>query len=133
MSTPYQDRDLPAPALNPGDEAYFDAAREGRFMLKRCPDCGEYHWYPRPLCPFCLSDRTEWVEAKGTGEIYTFSVTRRAGPIPYAIAHVTLDEGVTMMSNIVDCDLDDIRVGQRVTVVFKAAADGFMLPCFKPL
>lgn len=130
MATPYQQRELGAPALNPGDEVYFDAAREGRLLVKRCTACQAFHFYPRPLCPHCFSDATEWVEARGTGTIYTFSVTRRAGPIPYAIAHVTLSEGVTMMSNIVDCDLDEIRVGQEVRVVFKPSADGGQLPCF---
>ncbi|MCC5859433.1 MAG: Zn-ribbon domain-containing OB-fold protein [Ectothiorhodospiraceae bacterium] len=132
MATPYQDRDMAAPALNPGDEPYFEAAKERRLLVKRCKDCGEYHFYPRPICPHCFSDQTEWVEAQGTGTIYTFSVTRRAGPIPYAIAHVTLDEGVSMMSNIVDCDLDEIRVGQPVKVVFKHTRENWMVPCFTP-
>ena len=51
--------------------------------------------------------------------IYTYSVMRRGAPEPYAIAYVTLAEGPTMMTNIVDCDLDGIRIGQKVKVVFK--------------
>ena len=132
MATPYRDRKIPPPPLNPGDERFFDAAAQGKVMLKRCAACGEFHFYPRPLCPFCFSDRTEWVEAQGTGTVYTFSVTRRAGPIPYAIAYVTLDEGVSMMTNIVDCDLDTIRIGQRVRVVFKPTDGGPPVPMFAP-
>jgi uncharacterized OB-fold protein len=132
MATPYRDRKIPPPPLNPGDERFFDAAAQGKVMIKRCAACGEFHFYPRPLCPFCFSDRTEWVEAQGTGTIYTFSVTRRAGPIPYAIAYVTLDEGVSMMTNIVDCDLDTIRIGQRVRVVFKPTDGGPPVPMFAP-
>ena len=67
------------------------------------------HHYPRAICPFCFSDKTEWSEASGKGTIYTYSVMRRA-PVPYAIAYVTLDEGPTMMTNIVDCDLDKLEV-----------------------
>ena len=78
---------------------------EGKFLLRKCTACGEAHCYPRTLCPFCFSDKTEWVEASGKGTIYTYSVMRRA-PVPYAIAYVTLAEGPTMMTNIVDCDLD---------------------------
>ncbi|HSD55503.1 MAG TPA: Zn-ribbon domain-containing OB-fold protein [Burkholderiales bacterium] len=130
MPTPYRDRKIPPPQINPGDERFFDAAAQGKLLIKRCADCGECHFYPRPLCPFCFSDRTEWVEAAGTGTIYSFSVTRRAGPIPYAIAYVTLDEGVTMMTNIVDCDLDAIRIGQRVRVVFKPTEGGPPVPMF---
>lgn len=132
MATPYELRTMLSPQANPGDEPYFMAAAENKLLIKSCSACGENHFYPRPICPFCFSDRTEWAEVKGSGEIYTFSVTRRAGPTPYAIAFVTLDEGVTMMTNIVDCDLDTIRIGQRVKVVFKPTEDGQPVPCFAP-
>jgi uncharacterized OB-fold protein len=132
MATMYQERPIPAPELNPGDEPYFEAASTGKLLIKQCTACAKVFFYPRPLCPFCLSDRTEWVEASGRGTVYTFSVTRRAGPIPYAIAFVTLEEGVTMMTNIVDCDLDEIRIGQPVKVVFKQTEGEWKVPCFAP-
>lgn len=132
MSTPYQDRPLGNVVVDAATEAYWAAAREGVLMLRRCTACKEPHWYPRPICPFCQGD-TEWEPAQGAGEIYSVSVTRRAGPIPYALALVRLDEGVTMMSNIVDCDLDTIRIGQRVKVVFKKADDGNAVPMFTPV
>jgi hypothetical protein len=56
----------------------------------------------------------------------------RRVPIPYAIAYVTLEEGVTMMTNIVDCDLDAIRIGQKVTVVFRPTEGGPPVPMFAP-
>jgi hypothetical protein len=132
MATPAQDRKLRDPAINPGDEPYFDAAAQGKLLVKKCNDCGEYHHYPRPFCPFCFSEKVEWVEAKGTGEIYTYSVTRRGGPVPYCIGYVTLDEGPKMMTNIVDCDLDSVKVGQKVKVVFKKTENGFSVPMFTP-
>ena len=131
MTTPYQDRKIPAPKCNDGDEVYFNAATEGKLFVKQCADCGEYHHYPRALCPFCFSDKTEWKESKGTGTIYSYSITRTSGPVPYAIAYVTLDEGPTMLTNIVDCDLDTIRCGQRVNVTFKQSEDGPSIPVFK--
>jgi uncharacterized OB-fold protein len=132
MATQYQERKMRDPALNPGDQPYFDAAAEGKLMLKKCADCGQHHHYPRALCPFCMSERVQWVQAKGTGEIYTFSVSRRAGPVVYCIAYVTLDEGVKMMTNIVDCDLDSIKVGQKVKVAFKKTEGGVSMPVFAP-
>ena len=132
MATPYKDRQIPDPALNIGDEHYYEAAGQGKLLLKKCADCGEVHHYPRAVCPFCLSDKVSWQEAKGTGTIYTYSVTRRGGPVPYCIAYVKLDEGVSMMTNIVDCDLDDIRVGQAVKVTFKKTAGGVSVPMFTP-
>ena len=132
MATPYQERKIRDPALNPCDQPYFDAAAEGKLMLKKCRDCGQHHHYPRGLCPHCFSDKVEWVEAKGTGEIYTYSVTRRGPPTPYCIAYVTLDEGVRMMTNIVDCDLDAVKIGQKVKVVFRKSEGGAAVPMFTP-
>lgn len=64
MTTPYQERKLRDPAMMPGDQPYFDAAAEGRLMLKKCGDCGEHHHYPRALCPHCFSDKVEWVHSQ---------------------------------------------------------------------
>ncbi len=125
------ERKIPAPAVNPETKAFWDAAAAGRLMLGKCEACGQVHFYPRALCPFCLSDNTALQPAAGTGTIYTYSVMRRA-PIPYAIAYVTLDEGVSMMTNIVDCDLDGIRIGQKVRLVWKPSEGGPPVPMFTP-
>ena len=98
------ERKISAPAVNLETQPFWDATAEGKLLYKKCTACGEPHFYPRTHCPFCFSDKTEWVEASGQGTIYTYSVMRRAA-IPYAIAYVTLAEGPTMMTNIVDCDL----------------------------
>jgi hypothetical protein len=127
MSTPA--RKIPAPQVNPEIQPFFDAAAQGRLMIKRCAACGQTHHYPRALCPFCASERTEWVPASGRGTIYSYSVMRRV-PVPYAIAYVTLEEGVTMMTNIVDCDLDGLHIGQSVKVTFKPTDGGPPVPMF---
>lgn len=132
MAVPYQDRKIETPQLNEGDAPYFEAATAGKLLVKYCNDCRQYHHYPRALCPFCFSDRTEWKEAKGTGTVYSFSVTQVPGRTPYAIAYVTLDEGPSMMTNIVDCDLDTIACGQKVRVTFKPTDGGPSIPMFKP-
>ena len=72
------------------------------------------------------------LDAAGTGHIYTYSVSRIGVPIPFALAYVKLAEGVTMMTNIVDCDLDALAIGMPVRVVFKAAEDGAKVPMFTP-
>ena len=124
-------RPIPAPPVSPESQPFWDAAAAGRLLLKRCEACGEPHYYPRPICPFCGSDRTTWLEASGRGTIYSYSVFRRA-PVPYAIAYVTLEEGPTMMTNIVDADLDAIRIGQRVRVRFTPTEGGPPVPTFVP-
>jgi uncharacterized OB-fold protein len=124
-------RTIPAPPVNPDTKPFWDAAADGRLLVKRCEACGELHYYPRALCPFCGSDRTAWQPVSGRGTIYSYSVFRRA-PVPYAIAYVTLEEGPTMMTNIVDGDLDAIRIGQRVRVRFVPADGGPPVPMFAP-
>jgi uncharacterized OB-fold protein len=126
-----QDRKIIAPPVNPETQAFWDAASQGRLLIKKCNACGEVHFYPRNICPFCFSDQTEWQEASGRGTIYTYSVMRRT-PIPYAIAYVELEEGPRIMTNIVDCDLDTIRIGQAVRLVFKASEGGQQVPMFAP-
>ena len=126
-----QERKILAPSVNPETKPYWDAAAEGKLLVKKCTACGELHFYPRANCPFCFSDKTVWQEASGKGTIYTYSVMRRA-PIPYAIGYVTLEEGPTMMTDIVDCDLDSIKIGQKVQLVFKPSEGGPPVPMFTP-
>jgi uncharacterized protein len=132
MATPYQERKLVAPAPNVENQEFADATAQGKLLVAKCSACGEFHFYPRRICPFCHSLDVKWVESKGQGTVYTYSVTRKAGPIVWTIAYVTLDEGPTMLSNIVDCDQDTVRIGQRVKVVFKAAENGYKVPMFTP-
>jgi uncharacterized OB-fold protein len=126
-----KERPISAPLVNPETEPFWAAAREGRFLIKACTACGRSHWYPRAICPYCFSDRTEWRASTGTGKIYSVSVMKRA-PQVYAIAYVTLDDGPTMMTNIVDCDFDTLAIGDRVRVTFKPAEDGTPYPQFTP-
>jgi uncharacterized protein len=124
-------RKIPAPEPSPETQAFWDGAAQGKLLIKKCRGCGEVHYYPRALCPFCGSDATEWQAAAGTGTLYSYSVMRRA-EVPYAIAYVTLDEGVTMMTNLVDCDFDRLKIGQRMKVVFTPTDGGAPVPTFTP-
>ena len=126
------ERAIPAPVTSPETEAFWDAARDGRFLLRWCTRCERPHWYPRALCPFCLGSEMEWREASGQGEIYAFSVMRRA-PQVYTVAYVTLREGPTMLTNIRGCDPDQLRIGQPVRVVFAPSEGGPPVPMFTPL
>ena len=121
---------IPGPARAPGTEPFWQAALQGKLMLRRCTKCGQVHYYPRVQCPACWGD-TEWVESAGTGEVYTFSEMARANP-PYVIAYVMLDEGVAMMTHLVDCDPASICIGQKVRVVFRTAHDESVVPMFTP-
>ena len=128
--------DKPLPVIDPDSAPYWRAAKEHRLLLKRCSSCGKAHFYPRELCPHCHADTVDWIEARGTGSIYSFTVARRpAGPAfkpdaPYVVAIIELDEGARMMTNIVGCPPDSVKIGQRVSVVFEDVTDEISLPKF---
>ncbi len=124
-------RILPDPVVSPETEAFWSAASEGRFLVRHCTACARSHWYPRTMCPFCASIATEWRDGSGTATVYSYSVMRRASE-PFVMAYVTLSEGPTMMTNIVDCDADAIRIGDALELVFCKSESGFSVPCFRP-
>ncbi len=129
-----QKRTMPAPAVDPETQEFWAAIEEKRLLIRYCNACDAPHYYPRTICPHCGSDDTIFKEASGKGSIYSYSVMRRV-PVPYAIAYVTLEgTDISMMTNIVDCDLDALHVGQDVRVVFsETEGEGPPLPTFTPV
>ncbi len=110
---------------------FWVAAAAGRFLVRACNQCGKVHWYPRIFCPFCSSEDTAWRASAGRGRLYAFSeVVRTASP--YVLAFVRLDEGPIMMTNIIDCDPDTLRIDQPVRFVMQACAEGRTVPMFTP-
>jgi uncharacterized OB-fold protein len=119
---------------------FWDAAREGRLVLPRCQRCGRAHWYPRHTCPFCASRDLTWVPAEGSGTLETFTVVRQAFATagarrepPYVVGIVRLAEGPRMTSSLVDCPLDELRVGLPVRVRFDEVSGlDVPIPVFAP-
>jgi len=128
----------PLPNVTPESQRYWEAAADGEFLLRECQECGLVYHYPRALCPDCFSDDVEWVSASGTGTVYTVSSTEHVEgwpeeTLPHVVAYVELDEGPCVMTNIVDCDPEDVEVGTPVEVTFVDAADGdIAVPVFTP-
>ena len=128
--------DLP----NPDHETqeYWDAARGGRLLIKRCAACGKAHFYPRPFCPHCWSNDVSWEEASGRATLYTYSIVRRNDlppfneRVPYVAAVVDLEEGPRMMTNLEQCDEADIAIGMPVRVAFRKETDDFTFPVWIP-
>lgn len=125
-------RPVPAPAVTIESKPFFDAAAEGRFLIKRCTACGEAHWYPRTICPFCHSDQTVWEESKGEGVVYSFSILRKSPSGPYALAYVTLAEGPNVLTNILDVAPEDVKIGMAVKVKLQDTDGGPPVPVFVP-
>ena len=91
----------------------------------KCTNCGELYFPPRVVCPICRrKGKIENVQFKGKGKIYTFSIVETPTSdfktiAPYAVAIIELDEGVKLTSQIVECDLDKIEIGDPVEMVFR--------------
>jgi len=86
-----------------------------------------------------MSDKVEWVKASGRGKVLSFTIVYRpvtqafAGEVPYIVALITLDEGPQMMSNIVGCPLEKVRIGMSVEATFEDWTEEISVPKFKPI
>ncbi|GAB7032860.1 hypothetical protein JCM4914_43210 [Streptomyces platensis subsp. malvinus] len=119
------------PEVDAFTRPYWDAAAEGRLLLRRCraEGCGRAHHYPREFCPYCWSEDVGWEQAAGRGTLYTWSVVHRndlppfGGRVPYVAAVVDLVEGPRMMTEIVGCPEGDLRIGMPLVVDFRREGD----------
>ena len=128
----------PLPYIHRETSDYWEGARRHELLLPKCRSCGRHHFYPRDFCPWCFSADVGWTKASGRGVIYSFTVCHRPAPsfekdVPYNLALIELDEGVRMMSSVVDCPLDEIRIGMAVEVVFDDVTSQVSLPKFRPV
>ncbi len=119
------------------DRTFWEAVNDRKLMITKCRNCG-LHSHPRVNC-LCGDPDLTWVEAAGTGRVYTFIVYHRpyhpafANEVPYNVSWIELDEGPLLMSNVIGCENADIRVGLPVEVVFKEEKNGVILPKFEPI
>lgn len=125
------------PEITPLHEPFWSAIKQHRVDLQRCDECGELRFIPSELCP-CGSPKYTWTPIAGTGEVYTYTVVHRAptpayqADAPYAIAHVTMDEGPRMISNVVGCDPAAVVIGMPVEIVFDDVTPDLTLYYFQP-
>ena len=129
-------RDTPLPRPNVLSRPHWDGCREGKLKVQRCNDCGTHVFIPTPVCSSCMSSDMQWVETSGKGRVYSFTtVWRPQRPefeVPYSVAIVEMEEGWHMLSNLIDLEPEDVKVGLAVEVVFHAASDEITLPYFRP-
>ncbi|MDG2308079.1 MAG: OB-fold domain-containing protein [Candidatus Binatia bacterium] len=126
------------PTVPPELEPFFAAAKEGRLEVQRCVSCGTLRFPARGLCAKCLWTESEWTPVSGRGEVYSFFWMHQvyhpayAGEVPYAVVVTRLEEGPRMMTNILDCPKEELRVGLPVEVVFEPRGTDVCLPQFRP-
>jgi uncharacterized OB-fold protein len=124
----------PFPVPDAVTRPFWDGVAEGVLRLQRCADCDRHVFYPRAVCPRCMSSDLEWVEANGAGLVHSFTVVHRAPAdfreeVPYVVALIDLDEGVRMMTRLVDVEPAAVVVGMPVEVAIQGEP---RLPYFRP-
>ncbi|PKB68264.1 MAG: hypothetical protein BZY81_02260 [SAR202 cluster bacterium Io17-Chloro-G4] len=142
---------MSVPDIDTEYTGYFDAAKEGRLVVKKCQDCGLLRGEPGPACPWCPSQKWEWQDVSGKGTIYSYQIVAHTvipgfkDWAPFAIVLVELDEqsgepgpgdGLRITANLVDGNMDaekeeNVAIGARVEVVFQKGEGDFAIPQFK--
>lgn len=115
---------------------YWEGLARGELRIQRCNSCSRAVFYPRAACPHCFSDQLSWIVATGKGTIYSYTVAHQAfgafaADAPFVVAIVDLDEGVRMMTRIIDAPRERITIGTAVQVTFEMVGEDLTLPYFR--
>lgn len=125
----------PQPSISSSNRPYFEAARAGRLVIQRCGRCDRYIFTPRDVCPQCLdSSSLTWEAATGTGHVHSWCIVHRPhhesfyAETPIVFAAIRLEEGPIMLSEVkTDC-LEDVKIGDRVSVSFQSIGNDTWVP-----
>ena len=129
----------PLPHIDEEMRPWWEAAQRHELYIQKCRDCGDLRFHPRALCTSCMSSRVEWIKCSGRGKIYTYTVTNQNGSagfrdsLPYVLAWVELEEGVRMLTNIVECPPAQVKIDQAVEAVFDDVTPEVTLVKFRPI
>ena len=126
---------LPEPRPSALSAPHWSGCQRGELQVQRCNNCDHHEFPPQPVCSHCQSNDLRWVSSSGKGTLYSFTVIHRPQrpefEVPYVAAIVELEEGWHMLSNIIDCDIDSLAIGQPLVVTFEERGQS-ALPMFKP-
>jgi uncharacterized protein len=111
---------------SPGESRFLFGLKDGRLLGERCPACGKVYIPPRGACPTDGVPTAEEVELADSGTVTTFCVVnvpypgQRVAP-PYVAAAILLDGAdIAIQHLILGCEASQVRMGMRVTAVWKA-------------
>lgn len=120
---------------NERDLPFWDACRDGRFLLHRCGVCSRSYW-PASRCVAHGDQAMAWVESSGRGTLYTYTVMHHAytpamkGKTPYVVGVIALQEGPFFHSNVIDCPLAELAIGMPLQASMRAHETGLIVPMF---
>ena len=128
----------PMPVPTPESVEFWKGCQRGELLVQQCSNCKRLRYFPRPACPYCTGEQYGWFKASGKAVLYSYIIVHPPTlpafqeKVPYPVILVQLDEGVRMISSIVDCKNDDLRIGMPLRVVFDKINDDLTLPKFRP-
>ena len=128
----------PLPRVNPDSKPFWEGCKKHELRFQKCRQCGFVLWPASILCPKCYSSEMEWIVASGKGKVYTFIVYRETplkefeSELPYVVAIVELEEKVLLVSRIVNCSPEQVKIEMPVEVTWEDVTEEFSLPMFKP-
>ena len=127
----------PLPVMHGLTQEFYDWCRQGELRFQRCSECGTWRHVPREMCAECGSFRWDWDRSSGRGTIFTWTVVVRAlhpafkESVPYAPVVIEMEEGVRVLSEVVDCSPDELEIGMPVEVAFELVTPEVTLPKFR--
>lgn len=122
-----------APTVTIDDRFFWDGLAVGELRIRRCPDCGSLHHPPTPMCPQCHSVAPGFVVSTGRGTVASWLVSQHPTEPdvePRIVVIVELDDGIRLVSNLVDIEPTDVQDGMAVQVCF-VDVDGVRLHQFR--
>lgn len=127
----------PLPLMAGMTKEFYDWCKQRELRFQRCKGCGEWRHVPRDMCAACGSWEWEWAKSSGRGKVFTWTVAMRPmhpafmNEVPYAPVVVEMEEGVRIVTTLVDCPPDAIEIDMPVEVVFEDATEEVALPRFR--
>jgi hypothetical protein len=128
----------PLPRPTAASLPFWEAAKRHELQIQHCGSCGALIFYPREVCPECLSSHLQWIKVSGKGTVYSYTIAQApthpafAEDVPYVIAIVELAEGPHLTTNITGCKPEDVRVGMPVVAAFDDVTPEMTLVKFRP-
>ena len=127
----------PLPAMVGLTKEFYGHVKNRELRFQKCADCGEWRHVPREMCPSCGSFEWGWERSSGKGTVFSWIVAARAmhpafqADAPYAPVVVEMEEGVRLLSTVVDCAPDELVMDMPVEVVFDDVTEEITLPRFR--
>ncbi len=131
----------PLPQISDLTRPFWTAAKQRKLVLQKCTQCGTFQFFPKPWCIECGCRDMPWTEARPSGTVYTFTISRSVvmnyrgweKDLPVLMCLIDLDEGTRLYAQVVDCQPEHIHIGMRVQVCFEDISEDAGIPKFRPL